>query len=228
MERTKQSVRPMVVLIILCIWASQAGAQQRQALMTSPKHNMNSVSNSVEASPVYKVYENKGKIILHDGKHETIVSKDPDASKPLIYDQEVYFIKKGNKLSGATICAYNIQDKTTTDVLRKNAGNSNFSFQNEITQMMLDKNSGKLYFSTVSVNKQGYSDYITWHYDIAAKQLVIYKDGEIESIDNAGNQSIAFHGVDRNGSYVSRSVIGTDGKLQKLIGKEYKAVSANK
>ena len=175
------------------------------------------------ASP-YHVFQKEGQIILSDGKNEEKISATgANDTLPILDGNEVYFVSnpaKNTTATVSTIVAYNINDKNKLDILNV-AGNADYTFKDAIVSMMLDKVSGRIYFSTVSINRKGLPDFMTWLYDINSTTLSIYKDGLLQSIDQAGKQTIVFYGLDYKGKYAKKNVYAKDGTISESFDKEY-------
>ncbi len=224
MKILKQNAIMMLLLLSGSLLAIKSDAQ-----LKASRGSVKQAGNQAIA-PSYSLQTVKGKIVLTDGKNETVISQDPNDIQPLINGNEVYYINKAgsDKSKGASILVYNISTKSKEDIIKQNAESANYDPRSEIENILIDKTSNKMFFSSSLKNAKGYEQKLTWKYDINSKQLEAYKDGVIESIDNAGNQVIAFHGGDSKGSYTMRTLIGTDGKVQKVIGKQYDLISINK
>ena len=215
----------MVLLLAGSLLATNSDAQLKKS-----RSSVKQAQSTRAIAPSYSLQMAKGKIILTDGKNETIISQDPNDVQPLINGNEVYYINKAgaDKSKGASLFVYNISTKSKVDIIKENAQSANYDPRSEIENILIDKTSNKMFFSSSLKNAKGYDQKLTWKYDINSKQLEVYKDGVIESIDNSGNQVIAFHGGDSKGSYTMRTLIGTDGKVQRVIGKQYDLISINK
>ncbi len=169
------------------------------------------------AAAHYAVSEKEGQIILTDGKNKDVISSGTNDTLPVITGNEVYYVSNA---SFGTIFVYNILDKSKTDIL-KSSGNSEYTFKDAIATMILDKASNTLYFSTVSINSKGLPDYLTWTYNINTRQLAVYKDGIVESIDQQGNQTVVFYGMDYKGSYSKKNIYAKDGSVNQSFDKVY-------
>jgi len=209
-------------LLAAALILSSTSVAQKQNKST-PRQAIQSSANSVNTSTDYKVKTLNGKLILSDGKTEKVVSNKSVASSPLVNGNEIYYIGKGDGSSlssGSSIYVYNIKTKTTEDIIGPNSSACSYDLKNVVENLLLDKNSGKIYFSSSSKNKRGYTQFLTWHYDINSKQLAVYKDGRIESIDQSGNHVIVFEGFNSKGKYTSRSLVGPGGNTIKELGTE--------
>lgn len=176
----------------------------------------------------YKVSKQNGKLILSDGKHQTVVSSDPNASSPLVNGDDVFYIAKAKEdinASGSSIHVFHISTKSTEDIIAPNATASEYDPKNVVENILLDKAHGKLYFSAWRKNRRGYAQFLTWVYDLKTKTLAAYKDGKIKSLDEQGNQVIVFEGFDSKGKYTSSSLVAPDGNVIKELGKEYASKS---
>jgi hypothetical protein len=214
----------MCLFAAVLILNTTSVAQQKNK--STSKQSIQSSANSGDSSPNYRVTKQNGKLILSDGKSETAISNDPNASSPLVNGEEIYYIGKaeGNSdLSGSSIFVYHIKTKKTEDIVRQNSTACSYDLKSVVENLFLDKKSGKLYFSTSLKNRHGHTEFLTWNYDINSNKLAVYKDGRIESIDMLGNQTIVFEGFDSKGKFTSRTLVGTDGNIIKELGREYAA-----
>lgn len=237
MKHLKQNAKIMLLLIAASMLTFHADARHKVS-KRAKKHSTVSVVSNENASPAetssvipeYKLSQEKGKITVSDGVNKTVISNDPNDVQALVNKNEVYYIKKAGeeKNTGSSIYVFNMSTKANEDIIKQNAVAANYDTKNEIGNIILDKKSNKLFFSTAFANKRGQIENQTWKYDINTKQLEVYKDGAIESIDAAGNQVIVFHGIDSKGQYTSRSIINASGQLQSVIGKQYDLISSNK
>ena len=212
----------LLAAVLILNTASLAQQQNKSA----SKQSIQSSANSGNIAPDYRVTKQNGKLILSNGISETVVSNATGTSSPLVNGDEVYYIRKAegsSNSSGSSIYVYHIKTKKTEDIIGQNSLAANYDLKNVVENLLQDKSSGKLYFSTSSKNSHGHTEFLTWIYDINSKKLAIYKDGRIESIDIQGNQTIVFTGFDSKGKFTSRTLVGTDGNTIKELGKEYAA-----
>ncbi len=212
----------MCVLAAVLIFNTTSVAQQHNK--SAPKRSVQSSAGSENAASNYRIINQNGKVILSDGKSETVVSNETSASSPVVYGDEIYYIGKAEGdtySSGSSIYVYNVKTKATEDIIRLNSVASSYDLKNVVENLFQNKNSGTLYFSTSSKNRRGHAEFLTWKYDVSSKTLVVYQDGRIEGIDLLGNQTIVFVGFDSKGKFTSRSLVGTDGNLIRVLGKEY-------
>ncbi len=212
-------------MLAAVLMLSTRSVAQHQNKSTS-KQSAKASATPVSATMNYKVMERNGKIILSDGKSETLVSANPHASSPVVSGDNVFYIARSegnNYSSGSSIYVYNIKTKRTGDILSPNATAANYDLKNEVINLLQDKKSGNLYFSTSSKNKRGHTEFLTWSYDISSQTLAVYKDGRIESIDETGIQTIVFEGFDSKGRFTSKTLVSADGNTIKVLGKEYAA-----
>ncbi len=212
-----------LVAAVLILNTTSVAQQQNKS---ASRQSIQSLAHSGSTSPNYSVTAKNGKLILLDGKLETVVSNDPGSNLPLVNGDEVYYVRKAegsSNSSGSSIYAYHIKTKKTEDIITPNSPAGDYDLKNVVENLLQNKNSGKLYFSTSLKNRRGHTEFLTWIYDISSKKLAVYKDGRIESIDTLGNQTIVFDGFDSKGKFTSRTLVGTDGNSIKVLGKEYAA-----
>ncbi len=225
MKRLQQNAK--IILLLLCgsMLASHSDAWPKLF-----RHGSKQLAATETASPSYSLKQAKGKITVTDGTRETLISGNPNDVQPVLNGNEVYYITKTatGKASGSSVLVYNIASGTKEDIIKQNAAAANYNTKSEIENILVDKTTNRIFFSSSLKNDKGQDEKLTWKYDINSKQLEVYKDGSIESIDNAGNQVIIFRGEDSKGAYTMRTLCGSDGKIQHVIGKQYDLISKNK
>ena|GEM_PF-6761789 len=208
----------MLLLAVFCVWATHTNAQtQLSKIKNTDKGQQAQSLNNPEA---FKVNLLNSGLTLSNGKTTTTICKDGKIDAATIIGNEVYYLK-----NGSTIQIYDIKNKTTKDLLQNsNAGNV-YHVDNKIDKMIVDKNNNRVYFSTNRTNANGHKEALCWHYDITSGNLTLYRDGSLESIDAAGNQTIAFEGKDSRGAFVSRTIVNANGKIISNLGKSYTQLS---
>ena len=214
----------LFLLAVVLIFNTTSVAQQKNK--SASKQSNQPSANAGNTAPNYSVTNQNGKLILSDGKTETVVSNNSNASFPLVNGEQVYYIGRADgsgHSSGYSVYVYNIKTKSTADIITPNASACNYDLKNVVENLFQDKKMGKLYFSTSAKNRRGHTEFLIWTYDISSQKLAVYKDGRIESIDQSGNQTIVFVGFDSKGKFTSRMLVGTDGNIIKDLGKEYAA-----
>ncbi len=218
-----------ILVLLLTITGINANAQRNNQVPANKNLQTNASANNTAAK--YELKSNSGKIAITNGTKETIVSSNPNDLSPILQGNEVYYLRKPNGTGSSTestIYVYDIIKNTTTDIIKPNVGATEYNAKNVVENIIMDKGNNKLYFSTSMINPRGYTEFLTWKYDVATKEMVAYKDGKIESIDPMGNQTIVFESADINGKFTSRSLISSDGQLQKVTPKVYTQTSSNK
>ena len=166
------------------------------------------------------ITQKSGKIYVTDGAGKKLVAGAQYNTQPLAAGDHVYYISNvpGSKM---TINAYSIADNTTTDIVKADALNSGMPTDKKITNMIFDNTANRLYFSTVSVNAQGYEDYLTWYYNPANNEIKMYADGKITGIDANGLVESEMHNADAKGRYVQKHVNNTDGTPHTMGARTY-------
>lgn len=213
------------MVLLLIIIGTNAIAQRNNQVPANRTLQTNASAKKFELSP------KPGQIVISDGKNETVVSDNPNDVSPIIHGNEVYYMRQinvGTANGTSSIFVYDIASKSTTDIIKPSAATSNYDPKNMVENIIMDKGNNKLFFSTSKVNPRGYTEFLTWKYDPATKELAVYKDGKIESIDPMGNQTIVFESYDAKGKFTTRSLMSSEGHLQKVSAKEYTQVSSNK
>jgi hypothetical protein len=155
------------------------------------------------------------KIFVTDGINEKVVAPSLNNLQPLIAVGNVFYIH--STVNKTTLKAYSIANNTTTDILKANELNSGTPTDKKIINMVFDKMSGRLYFSTLSVNANGYENYLTWYYDPATAAIKLFADGKVTSVDKAGAVQSEMHGTDANGAY-SQMHINTNEGASGVLG----------
>jgi hypothetical protein len=202
------------LLLTILIFTSPVMARQ-QKLKQTPKRQNLTTAKSIAAPENNSGSKTNSQFSSSASNTET-PSNDPNIKSQLTNADEAFYIKNAQRdliSSGSTIYAYNAKTNGTDDIIRSNAAASNYNLKSVVENIVLDKKANVLYFTASLANRHGVTEFLTWKYDIAAKQLMAYKDGKIESIDDQGNQTIVFEGVNSQGKFTTRSLIGADGKL---------------
>ncbi len=217
------------MVLLLTISGINTYAQRNNQVPANRTLQTNASANNNASK--YELKANSGKIAITNGTKETIVSTNPNDLSPILHGNEVYYMRKpigAGSSSESTIYVYDINNNTTSDIIKPNAAAAEYNAKNVVENILMDKGNNKLYFTTSLVNPRGYTEFLTWKYDVASKQMVAYKDGKIESIDPMGNQTIVFESSDAKGKFTTRSLMSSEGHLQKVSAKEYTQTSSNK
>jgi hypothetical protein len=218
MQVQKQNFIVSALILAGSLLATNAIAQQKIS-----GSSMKQTAGGPVPMHSYSLKTTKGKITVTDGTRETVISQDPHDVQPVMNGNEVYYINKAE--AGASIYVYDISGKAKEDIIKQQAETAHYNTHNDIENIIIDNKSNRMFFSAALANARGHVEKQTWKYDLNTKQLEVYKDGAIESIDEASNQVIVFNGVDAKGTYTMRSIIDKGGKLQSVLGKQYDLIS---
>ncbi len=191
MQYLKNYPKHLLVLAVSFVMATSAHAQSSSAATLA-------------------VTQKSGKIFVSDGVSKKLVASALNNIQPIAAANHVYYINNAvsNKM---VIRAYSVADNTTTDVVAAETLNSGNAADKKITNMVFDQVANRLYFSTVTVNAQGYESYLTWYYNPADNAVKIFADGKVTAVNNTGAVETEMHNVDARGSYVQKHVNKMDG-----------------
>ncbi|MDR3680205.1 MAG: hypothetical protein P4L41_09580 [Flavipsychrobacter sp.] len=200
MQHLKNYPKHLLVLAVSFVMATSAYAQTSSAALT--------------------VTQKSGKIFVSDGVSKKVVASAVNNIQPIAAANHVYYINNAvsNKM---VIKAYSVADNTTTDVVAAETLNSGTPTDKKITNIIFDGVANRLYFSTVSVNAQGYESYLTWYLDPTNNNIKLFADGKIASVDNIGTIQTELHGVDATGKYTQVHIKAADGTPGALGMRKY-------
>jgi hypothetical protein len=182
---------------------------------------------NMQAQPsLLAVTQKSGKIFVSDGISKKLVASSVNNIQPLAAANHVYYIN--NAISDKmTIKAYDVASNTTTEVVKAETLVYGVAADKKITNMVYGQTANKIYFSTVSVNAQGYEDYLTWALDPVTNDVKVLADGKVSAVDNTGAVQIEIHGVDEHGSYTQAHLNKLNGTADVLGVRKYTTASAS-
>jgi|GEM_PF-3634088 len=218
MQNLRNCPKHLIILVVLFLRAISVQAQHSNAILTNANNGVVATPHAVAAA--FTVSQKSGKIFVSNGATKTVVAPTLNNSQALVGAGHVFYINNAvsNKM---VIKAYNVANNATSDVVKAEDLNSGRATDKKITNIVFDNVSNRLYFSTVSVNAQGYSNYLTWWFNPATNEIKLFADGKVKSVDNNGNVSSDMYGVDPQGTYVQNHVFSMDGRHGSMGARSY-------
>ncbi len=217
MQNLRNCPKHIIILVVLFLRAISVQAQHSNAILTNAGHS--SVATHAVAS-AFSVSQRSGNILVSNCATSKVVAPVLNNSQALVGAGHVFYIN--NAVSDKMVIkAYNVANNTTTDIVKADALNSGKATDKKITNMVFDNVANRLYFSTVSVNAQGYSNYLTWYFNPATNEIKLFADGKVSSVDNNGNVLSDMYGVDTTGTYTQSHVNAMNGRPATLGTRRY-------
>ena len=147
--------------------------------------------------------QNRGEVSYSKAK-ATITFNNPHDTLGVKYADNVYFtrwveVSSTQKAMETDIYVFDIEKGGMQ--LLKASQPSDQEHKGGVTNILLDKSEGRLFFSTEEQGDNGLDGDVSWFYDFKTQRENIFKEGKLAGIDSKGNISILTKGSDSKGSY---------------------------
>jgi hypothetical protein len=223
MKKIRISLCFTLVSIMAMVWLNPAISHAQQA---KPQGQAATATLQNKQSTTYGLVQNNKGINLVNGKKTIPVSSNPNDSNAVMLDDEVYFIRQQKNVDAPTaLMAYSISSKKLSNRLNNLIIGSTYNKKFSIFKLIADNQNKRLYLCSGRKTANGYMEIMTWCYNKTTGKFEAYRDGEIDHIDQNGNQTFYFQNHDNKGTYNGGIVLDINNKKVQELPRTYTKTS---
>lgn len=163
-------------------------------------------------------------ITISNGITNIKVSDAAEDTLAILYKDAVYYIhnqtEADGRIQGKLMC-YTIHSKNYATLFDSSIASRADMRAGKIVQLVLDPQNAIIYGTSIQNPAWGASSYLSFSYNIATQELNAHRDGLLSAIDANGLQTTLFYDKDEHGSFMSKNIYYSDGRLFQTYPKVY-------